>query len=398
MTATAPQAANGIYFDTKVVRSTLAALHARVPVLIHQGGTNSGKTFGIVLALFLYLRDNPEKLVVSVVGVTVPHLIRGAFRDFDTIRGAIRGITSENKTSHIYHVGNSILEFFSADDNNKVRGGKRDILFLNEGNLLPFERYRQLAIRTARTAIIDYNPVGNFWAHDNLIGKPGTVFKRTTYRDNPTTPAKVIREIEAYRETDPQFYRIYGKGLTGQIKGLIFPNVRRVPHFPDDVKNFAYGLDFGYSEGVTALIQAGLFKGEVYGDELIYEAGLDNLDLRDRFKELRIDKKIPIWADAAAPSNIAELRKFGYNVKAARKGPDSIKFGISLLKRRKLNLTFRSVNWWKEATNYKWAEDKDGNPTGRPVDVFNHAWDAARYYGIESLPDLTPRAARFANG
>lgn len=387
---------NELHFDTKVVRSTLAALVAGVDMLIHQGGTSSGKTFGIVLALFLYLRDTSESLIVSVVSCTVPHLKRGALRDFEYIADQISGLVYSNKSDHTYRVGNSIIEFFSADDNGKVRGGKRDLLFVNEANLIPFERYRQLALRTRRTAIIDFNPVAHFWAHTEYMGRPGVVFKRTTYLDNPATPEKTIRELNHIKETDPDFYRIYGLGYTGAIKGLVFPRVKTSQVFPEKADRFGYGLDFGYSQDVTALVQLGTFRGELFGKELLYEVGLDNFDLRDRLKELQIPRKAPIWADAADPKSIAELRKFGWNVKAAKKGPDSVKFGIGLLKRYPINLTFDSEHWRKEAINYKWAEDKDGNPLTVPVDLYNHCWDAARYWAIETLPDIKPRGAKYA--
>lgn len=387
---------NAFPFDleTKVVKSTFAALYSNASLLIHQGGTYSGKTFGIVLALFLYLRATSASLIVSVVSCTVPHLKRGALRDFENISAVVAGVTSANKTDHIYRVGNSIIEFFSADDDGKVRGGKRDILFVNEANLISHERYRQLALRTNRLAIIDYNPVAAFWAHNEYIGRRDVVFKRTTYKDNPSTPEKIKKELEILKETDPDFYRIYGEGYTGAIKGLVFPRTKTAPVFPADVQRFAYGLDFGYSQDVTALVALGTFRGELYGKELIYEVGLDNFELRDRFAELKVSKKTLIWADAADPKSIAELRKFGYNVKAAKKGPDSIKFGIGLLKRYPINLTFDSTNWRKEAINYKWATDKDGKELNVPVDAFNHCWDAARYWAIESLPDLRLRAAK----
>jgi phage terminase large subunit len=385
-----------LHFDTKVVRSTLAALVSGIPLLIHQGGTYSGKTFGIMLGLYLYLKETSESLIVSVVSCTVPHLKRGALRDFETISTLISGLVYSNKSDHTFRVGNSIIEFFSADDNGKVRGGKRDILFLNEGNLIPHERYRQLALRTKRTAIVDFNPVAQFWIHEEYLGRPGTVFKRTTYRDNPATPAKIIRELEILKETDPDFYRIYGLGYTGAIKGLVFPRTRTAQKFPDKPDRFGYGLDFGYSQDVTALVQLGTSRGELFGRELLYEVGLDNFELRDRLKELQISRKATIWADAADPKSIAELRKFGYNVRAAKKGPDSVKFGIGLLKRYPINLTFDSSNWRKEAINYKWAEDKDGNALNTPVDLYNHCWDAARYWAIESLPDIKPRGAKYA--
>lgn len=358
-----------------------------MPLLIHQGGSYSGKTFGIECALYClaYTELNTTPLLISVVGCTVPHLKRGALRDFETITTALGGVKSHNKTDSIYKIGNCTIEFFSADDDNKVRGGKRDILFINECNLLNYERYRQLAMRTRMTTILDFNPVEDFWLHEKILPvEKNYVFKRTTYRDNPATPEKVRQDIENLKTTDPALYRVYGQGLTGQIQGLIFTKIKLVDTFPAEAKKIAYGLDFGFTHDPTALVKMGELGGEIYAQELIYETGLTNQDIHEQLKELGLTRLDEIIADSAEPKSIEELRRKGWNIKPALKGADSVRLGLSTLQSYEINLTTDSVNWRKEAKNYKWKE-KDGSFIQQPIDKWNHCWDAARYYALSKL-------------
>lgn len=384
---TASSDVNGIYFETKVVTSTLAAIEEKVPLLIQQGGSYSGKTFGIECALYWYAYSelSPKPLLISVVGCTFPHLKRGALRDFETIVDALGGVKAHNKTDSTYKIGNCTIEFFSADDNNKVRGSKRDILFVNECNLINYERYRQLALRTRQTVILDFNPVEDFWLHEKILPfKDDYIFKRTTYRDNPATPEKVRDDIEKLKLTDPALYRVYGEGKTGQIQGLIFTKIKTVDVFPVEAKKIAYALDFGFTHDPSVLIKCGELSGEFFGKEMMHETGMTNSDLSDKFKELGLTRYDEIIADSAEPKSIEELKRKGWNIKPALKGADSIRVGISTLQSYPINLTTDSVNWRKEAKNYKWKE-KDGNFLSEPIDKWNHCWDAARYYALAKL-------------
>jgi len=365
----------------------MAGLLKGVPVIVQQGGTYSGKTFNILIALHQYLnvqRKN-DRLVVSIVSCTVPHLKRGALRDFSEICAHLGGLDSWQKTDNTFKLGNSLIEFFSADDDGKVRGGKRDVLFVNEGNLINHERYRQLAIRTRQTVIIDYNPVAEFWCHEHVLKRKDILFKRSTYRDNPATPQKVIDDIERLKEVDDQLYRVYALGLTGRIQGLVFERIELVNDFPDNAKKQCYGLDFGFTNDPTALVRFGELHGEIYADEVLYETGLTNQDISEKMRAAGIRKNAEIYADSAEPKSIEELRREGWNVRPARKGSDSIRYGINLLKQRKINITKRSTNMDKERRNYRWKEDRDGRPLDKPVDAYNHALDALRYAAVMKL-------------
>lgn len=384
-----------MYFDTKVFRSTMAGLLAGVPVIVHQGGTYSGKTFSVLAAVHQYLAIERarSKMIASIVSCTIPHLKRGALRDWTTICDACGGLDTWQRSDNLFTIGSSLVEFFSADDDGKVRGGKRDILFVNEGNLINFERYRQLAFRTRATVIIDYNPVSEFWLHEHIIRQPGVLFKRSTYHDNPTTPQKVKDDVERLKDIDEQLYRVYALGLTGRIQGLIYPHVELVDAFPDEARKTCYGLDFGFTNDPTALVRFGEHSGAIYADELIYETGMTNQDISRRMKDLGIRRDDEIFADAAEPKSIEELRRDGWNVRAAKKGPDSVRHGILLLKERPLRLTKRSVNMDKERRNYRYKTDKDGRSLNEPIDLFNHGMDALRY---AASMKLTPGALRFA--
>lgn len=381
------EVASAIEFDTKVFRSTMAGLLKGVPVIVHQGGTYSGKTFNILSALHQYLEvENPDsRLLASVVSCTMPHLKRGALRDWEYICSYLGGLETWNKTDHIFKIGSSKVEFFSADDDGKVRGGKRDVLFVNEGNLINFERYRQLAIRTRATVIIDYNPVSEFWCHEHVLKQPGVLFKRSTYLDNPTTPDKVRRDIERLKDIDEQLYRVYALGLTGSVQGLIFTNTGLVDSFPQDAKKQCYGLDFGFTNDPTALVRFGELHGELWGEELIYETGLTNQDISAKLKALGIKRTDEIFAESAEPKSIEELRREKWNVKPAKKGQDSVRHGIDVLKQYKINITKASTNFDKERRNYRWKTDKDGNSLNIPIDLFNHCWDAFRYAATMKL-------------
>jgi len=379
-------------FDTVVFRSTTAGLNKGRPLIVQQGGTSSGKTYSILLALIAYLKQHTG-LTVSVVSCTFPHLKRGAIRDFANIIEQVGGLTDWNKTDCIGHINGNVIEFFSADNDGKVRGGKRDILFINEANLINYERYRQLSIRTGKTTIIDFNPVSEFWFHSDVypaVSAGEMVFRRTTYRDNPRVPEKIIKEIEALKITNEQLYRVYGLGLTGNVTGLVFPSFALVDNFPPDAKKQCYGLDFGFTNDPTAVIRIGFLSGNLYMDEVVYDYGLTNPDISERLKQAGLTKRDEIIADAAEPKSIEELRRMGWNVRPGTKR--EINYGIDIMKRFPLCVTKNSLNFAKELRNYSWKVDSAGKSLNVPIDAFNHGVDSARYAVIEkSDPGGLPR-------
>lgn len=373
--------------NNKVFRSVSAGLGIDYPIIVQQGGTYSGKTYNILLALLFFAKNNPFNLLISVVSCTVPHLKRGALRDFEDILLKTGTPYKWNKSDNIFSVGRCKIEFFSADDDGKVRGGKRDILFVNECNLINFERYQQLALRTRKTVILDYNPVSEFWIHEHILTRTTkeVLFKRTTYRDNPRVPDKVVREIEALKDVDEQLYRVYALGLTGVIQGLIFPNVEYIDTFPGNARKRAFGLDWGYSNDPTTLIEFGQISEGSCFDEWLFETGLTNEMIHERFLALGVRKTDEIIADSAEPKSIDYLKDKGWNIWPAVKGADSVKFGIDTIKKSKIFITKRSVNFAKEQRNYRWKIDSNGKILNIPIDAFNHCWDAARYVATWKL-------------
>lgn len=386
-----------IHTETRTINRTLYGLRQKTPLILQQGGTSSGKTWGNEYALLSYmLYDRKDDvLLASIVSETLPHLKKGAIKDFKDILNltGLDSIISHNKTDHQFTLPNGgVIEFFSADNETKVRGPRRDILFINEANSISWEVYYQLNLRTKETVILDWNPSGLFWLHDKLLPsmrESEYLFTRTTYKDNPAISEKVANEIERLKDIDPYLYRVYAEGKTGQIKGLIFKRVRHTSTFPSGCKKLALALDFGYSNDPTALILAGVKNGEVFTQELIYEKGLTNDDIHERLKGLNISKSIQIFADAAEPKSIEELKRKGWNITSAAKGKDSLAFGIDLLKNYNINICGYSPNFKKEAEHYKWKE-KDGNLLNVPIDAYNHCWDALRYYAVTMLTNKKP--------
>ena len=377
-------------FDTVVYRSTYAGLDERIPLIIQQGGTSSGKTFSILLALSTYLKENTG-LVVSIVSCTFPHLKRGAVRDFLNIMDKIGGLTDWNKSDLSGTINGNTIEFFSADNDGKVRGSKRDILFVNEANLINYERYRQLSIRTSKTSIIDFNPTAEFWFHSDVLpGIPASdyIYKRTTYKDNPAVSDKIIKDIESLKYTNENLYRVYALGLTGNATGLIFPNFTIVDQFQADAKKQGYGMDFGFTNDPTTLIRIGFKGDDLYLDEYLYETNLTNPDISDKLKELGLNRRDEIVADSAEPKSIEELRRLGWNIRGANKR--EINFGIDTMKRYRLCVTKRSLNLQKELRNYSWKVDTNSKSMNIPIDAYNHAIDAARYITLFKLSGGLP--------
>ena len=371
----------GIVVNNKVFRSTIQGIYDAYAVIVQQGGTYSGKTFNILVALWYFATHTQERKLVSIVSCTVPHLKRGALRDWLDILTVTATPHEWNKSDNIFHVGNCTIEFFSADDDGKVRGGKRDILFINECNLINFERYQQLSIRTRQTVILDYNPVSEFWVHEHVLSRSSreVLFKRTTYKDNPRVPEKIIREVEALKDIDEQLYRVYALGLTGRITGLIFTNVEYIDQFPQNARKQAFGLDWGYSNDPTTLIRFGQIPAGNCYEELLFETGLTDDMIHTRLTDLGIKKTDEIIADSAEPKSIDYLKARGWNIWPAVKGPDSVKFGIKKIKESKTFITKSSINFAKEQRNYRWKVDANGKTLNIPIDAFNHCWDAARY-------------------
>lgn len=364
----------------------------RKRIRIVKGGTSASKTFSIIPFLIEYALSKPKQ-EISIVAETIPHLRRGALRDFLKIMDLV-GMFQDanfNKSSLTYTFNNgSFIEFFSADNPSKLRGARRDVLFINECNNVLWESYYQLAIRTRKFIYLDYNPVEEFWVDTELLNDPDAEMITLTYKDNEALDESIVKEIEKAREKAEtsqywaNWWRVYGLGQTGTLQGVVFDNWAQVPEMPQDAKLIGYGMDFGFSVDPTTLIEVRQQNGELWLREVLYRTNMTNTDIGNFLKQQGITRD-EIVADSAEPKSIEEIRRQGFNIQPALKGPDSINNGIDILRRYKMNVTQDSLNLIKELRSYKWATDKDGKATGKPVDYMNHTIDALRYLALNKL-------------
>ena len=347
--------------------------------VINSGGTRSGKTFAILTLLHRIAYRRPN-ILISVVSETFPHLRKGAIRDYESLMQQCNAWNpnSWNKTDSTYQYDNGAkIEFFSADSTSKVHGPQRDILFLNEAQNIPHEIARHLLVRTSGTVFIDFNPTHEFWTHKELTEDADSVWIHSTYKDNPFLAEAQVKEIERNRN-NVMWWRVYGEGLIGQVEGLIFQSFDMVDHVPEGGR-MSIGLDFGYTNDPTAVIQTVIHDDTLYLHELVYETGLRNVEISNRIKVAGVDRYDTIYADSAEPKSIDDLHLMGWDIHPAVKGADSILWGLDVMRQYKLKVTKQSLNLIRELRNYTYAKDKEGNYINKPIDGYNHAIDAARY-------------------
>jgi phage terminase large subunit len=371
--------------------SRIRRMTARKKVI--QGGTSAGKTLAILAVLIDIAAKN--KTEISVVSESIPHLRRGAIKDFAKVmQWTGRWVADRwNKTLLTYHFANgSIIEFFSADSEARLRGARRQVVYINEANNIDFESYYQLAIRTSEAIYIDFNPTHEFWAHTEVLREDDSELLILTYQDNEALPDTIRRDIELNRtkaETSAywaNWWKVYGLGQVGTLQGAIYEDFEVVEGIDVSRAKFvALGLDWGFSNDPTALVAIYRQGDCLLIQELLYSTGLTNQDIADKLRTLGITRAWEIVADSAEPKSIEEIYRLGFNIKPAEKGPDSVRNGIDILKRFKLQVTKDSTNLIKELRSYTWATDKEGKNTGVPIDSFNHACDAMRYVALNKL-------------
>lgn len=357
--------------------------------VVNQGGTSSGKTYSIMQLLFEMAMNEPD-LVVTIVGQDIPNLKKGAYRDAKTIlnQSPILQVWFPyiNESERVIRcINGSVLEFTSFKDEQDAKSGKRDVLFINECDGIAYGIYWQLDMRTRRKVFLDYNPSARFWVHDNVIGRKNVKLIISDHRCNPFLSKEEHEKIEKIE--DYELWKVYARGKTGKLKGLIFPEFRIVDRMPEvlECKGNWYGLDFGYTNDPTALENMRLAHGELWVDELLFEAGYDNPMIARVMKTNGIMRRDMVIADCAEPKSISEINSFGFNVQPSSKGPDSIKNGIQILQRYKINVTRRSTGIIQEMKRYKWKVDKNGVMLNVPIEVWNHGIDAIRYVGLKTL-------------
>ena len=384
-----------MFQSTTAIRK-LHALTKRKKVI--QGGTSAGKTFGILPILIDRCIRTPY-LETSVVSESIPHLRRGAMKDFLKIMietGRYRDAHWNRSALKYTFTNGSYIEFFSVEQPDKLRGARRNVLYCNEANNIPFEAYTQLAIRTSGDIWIDFNPTANFWAHKEVANQPDADFITLTYLDNEALPQTIVDDIEQAREKAKtseywsNWWKVYGLGQIGSLEGVCIKEWQEIK-LPLEARLLCYGMDFGYSNDPTTLIALYKYNDAYIFDEVIYQKKLLNSDTSNLFKAHNINAIV--YADSAEPKSIAELRTLGHKVLPCTKGKDSIVYGINLINQNKIYITSRSKNLIKELQSYTWMKDREGNTINKPIDAFNHCIDAARYAITSQLQ--TPNKGKY---
>jgi phage terminase large subunit len=363
-------------------------LRLRNRIKIIQGGTSAGKTFGILPILISKAAKRPL-MEISVVAESIPHLRRGALKDFlSMMKSGFRYVDKRfNKSLLRYDFDNgSYIEFFSADDSSKLRGARRDILYINECNNIEFEAYNELAIRTKREIYLDFNPANEFWVHTELKNEPDTDFVVLTYKDNEALDKGIVREIEKNRLKGltssywANWWNVYGLGEMGSLQGVVFSNWKQIDTIPTEARLLGYGVDFGYTADPTSIVEVYNYNGQRILNEICYQTGLVNTEIAKK-----LQNNIIAYADSAEPKSIEEIRRTGQLIKGVTKGLDSVNFGIQIMQSQEYLVTSQSTNLIKELRSYCWDKDRSGKQINKPIANYNHAIDAVRYHEMESL-------------
>ena len=359
-------------------------------IIVEQGGTRSGKTYNILLwIIFKYCADNEDK-VITICRKSFPSLRATVMRDFMAILQSHNAYSemNHNKSNSEYTLFGNLVEFISLDQPQKIRGRKRDLLFVNEGNELFYEDMQQLLFRTQDRIILDFNPSDEYhWIYDKLIPRDDCDFFKTTYKDNPFIEPSIIKEIERLRDTDEQYWQIYGLGERSASRSTIF-NYTEVNQIPEEATLISGGMDFGYTNDPTTFVAVYSEGYNMYVQEHLYRTQMTTQDINVFLRDLKFTGTI--YADSAEPRLISELRRMGHNIFPSIKGKDSVNAGIDLLKRYKIHILASSTNAISEFRNYKWKEDKSGMLINTPEDKHNHIIDPCRYatYSILSRPNF----------
>lgn len=346
------------------------------------GGTSASKTISILLWCIQYAQTHENELI-SVVSESFPHLKRGCIRDFLNImegHGYYKD-ASWNKTDFVYTFETgSRIEFFSADQPGKVRGPRRDVLFINEANNISYETYTQLEVRTKKIIWLDHNPVQEYWFYTEVKDKENVDFLILTYKDNEALDPNIVQAIES-RQGNKNWWQVYGLGQLGEVEGKIYKDWAIVDDVPHEARLERYGLDFGYSNDPTAIVAVYKYNGGFILDEITYQKGLSNKQIADVLNNQ--DKALCI-ADSAEPKSIDEIVSYGVMIQPALKGQGSLSKGIAYVQDQRISMTKRSLNVIREYRNYLWQTDKEGKIINVPDVGFDHAMDAIRY-AINSL-------------
>lgn len=363
----------------------IAALNKRIRGVA--GGTSASKTISILMWLIDYAQCHNNELI-SVVSESFPHLKRGAIRDFLMIMEEHQYYNDDrwNKTDFTYNFETgSKIEFFSADQPGKVRGPRRDVLFINEANNIQYETFTQLEVRTKKIIWLDWNPVSEFWFYTDLINKPNVDFIKLTYKDNEGLDNAIVTSIES-RMNNKMWWQVYGLGELGEAEGRIFTGWQIIDDIPHEARLVRYGLDFGYTNDPSALVAVYIYNGGFIWDQIMYQRGLQNRQIADII--LNQPKSVVI-ADSAEPKSIDEISSYGVSILPTTKGPGSVLQRIQYTQNQRISVTKRSVDIIKEYRNFMWMTDKEGRRINEPEHIWSHSMDAGMYATASLKPTVS---------
>ncbi len=349
-----------------------------------QGGTRSSKTYSLC-QLFIIKALQETGKTFTIVRKTLPACKGSVYRDFLNIVKELEMYSEEyhNKSELSFTLNGNLIEFISVDQPTKIRGRKRNYLWLNEANEFSYEDWTQLILRTTEQIYLDYNPSDPYsWIYEKVLTRDDCTFIKSTYLANPFLDEDTITEIERLKDIDPDYWRVYGLGEIGTIQTMIFRNFELVDEMQGRL--IGYGLDFGFTNSPTALVEIRVQDDNLYIKELLYQKRLTNTDLANKLKEFGINRQTEIIGDSAEPKSIEEIHRQGFNIKPAKKGA-GIHLGLDIMRRYKIHITKDSLNAIKEFRGYKWATDKNGDVLNVPVKVNDHLVDATRYLCLNKL-------------
>ena len=369
---------------------------------ISQGGASSSKTYSIIQLIILSIIKNRDKnYLYTICQDTYQSLKRGCIRDFQNILMNLElwDENDWNRTDKQYKLFGNIIEFVALDSPSKARGSRRDFLFINECNLLPYETCSQLIIRTRKKVYLDFNPVERFWIHeeyiDNINMKDKIHYVHSTYKDNQFLEQIVIDNMIERGKKDSNFKRVFIDGLPGTLEGVIFDQYTLIDEIPEQIKRMAkkqyIGLDWGWKDETAAssiYILGSKMKPveDIYIDEILYEGGLKNNEILNKIIQKIEVNNYEVVADNSEPKSIDEMKVRGLNIRGVEKGAGSVVFGIELLQQANIYVTKSSLNLIKEFRNYRWDIDEKTKKVKRdlkgkpiPIDNWNHLIDGIRY-------------------
>ena len=351
-----------------------------------QGGMSAGKTFAIITLLVGYCQSYPDSLV-TVVGLSYPHLEAGSIRDFQKIMKEVNLWDSElwNKSAKIYSFPNGSMLEFKSIDRMSARGPRRDVLFVNEANGIGWETFQELAGRTKDMVLVDFNPSAKFWAHERLVEglQSDTSYITLTYKDNEALTAREVANIESHKpkpgEEPSNWWVVYGLGQIGSLEGNVYSGWEQIS--ANDIekgKLIRYGLDFGFSNDETAMVALyEMVDGKLGVVEKIYRKGLLGSQYGEVLRRNEIDPNILIIADSARPEIIAEIQKAGFRCIGADKNAGSVLRGIDRVAQRQI--VYSGENLKREYLSYAWRKKRSGEIMDEPQDGNDHLMDALRY-------------------